>query len=179
MPTACYLAEDAGPIALVYCSTDEAHEHRKVPVTTAQRHDFVDVGPTLPPCVVCGAPMETRIWSNGFLQDGELVTTNGLKPGGVYWVPCWRGKDGTLPCAYWDNCDGKHLHVVLPNGHKWSIDSRASNCTLPNDRTHRCWVRTGAPPNVTVGKNGHTCNAGAGSILSGDYHGFLRDGVLT
>lgn len=79
----------------------------------------------------------------------------------------------------WSNCDGRHLIVVLPNGHHWDIDSRASNCTMREDTTHRCWIRTGEPPNVTAGKSGHTCTAGAGSILSGDYHGFLTDGVLT
>lgn len=46
---------------------------------------------------------------------------------------------------------------------------------------HKCWVRHGDPraSNVTVDKNGDTCSAGAGSILAGDYHGFLQAGVLT
>lgn len=97
--------------------------------------------------------------------DGELG------PGAMYVAPC-------RACT-WHNCPGEHLHVVLPNGHHWDVDSRASNCTLPDDRTHRCWIREGEPPNVTAGKNGHTCTAGAGSIQSGDYHGFLQGGVLT
>ena len=67
----------------------------------------------------------------------------------------------------------------LPNGREWDIDSRCSNCTLPDDRIHRCWVRHGEPPNIHVDKNGHTCSAGAGSILAGDYHGFLHNGELT
>jgi hypothetical protein len=69
--------------------------------------------------------------------------------------------------------------VVLPNGHIWDVDGRASNCDMKEDRTHRCWVRHGDPPNVHVDKNGHTCHAGAGSILSGNYHGFLHNGELT
>lgn len=36
-----------------------------------------------------------------------------------------------------------------------------------------------SPDGWTVGNNEFTCAAGAGSILSGDYHGFLRHGVLT
>jgi hypothetical protein len=58
------------------------------------------------------------------------------------------------------------------------IDSRASNCTLPNDREHKCWIRHGTPPDLTVDKNGKTCAAGAGSIQLGNYHGFLRNGHL-
>ena len=75
--------------------------------------------------------------------------------------------------------DGPQLVVILPNRQPWNIDSRASNCTMPYDYEHRCWVRHGEPPNVTVDKNGLTCAAGAGSIQSGDYHGFLQNGVLT
>jgi hypothetical protein len=50
---------------------------------------------------------------------------------------------------------------------------------MPDDGEHRCWVRHGEPPRITVDKNGPTCQAGAGSILAGDYHGFLRDGAFT
>jgi hypothetical protein len=78
----------------------------------------------------------------------------------------------------WDNDNGKHLCVVTPGG-TWDIDSRASNCTLKEDRTHRCWIRHGDVPEITVDKNGVTCQAGAGSILAGDYHGFLQNGFLT
>lgn len=98
-----------------------------------------------------------------------------LQPGDMFYVPHW----GEWCPGGWTNCDGQHLHAILPNGLGWDIDGRASNCTLPDDTTHRCWVRDGTPPNVTAGKAGHTCSAGAGSILSGDYHGFLRGGVLT
>jgi hypothetical protein len=74
--------------------------------------------------------------------------------------------------------DGLHLVVRLPNGHVWNIDHRASNCTMKLDYEHRCWIRHGEPPNITVDKNGLTCQAGAGSILAGDWHGFLRNGEL-
>lgn len=76
--------------------------------------------------------------------------------------------------------DGRVLIVILPDGHPWTIDSRANNCTLPNDDKHWCWVRTGRPEDGTldVGKGGLTCAAGAGSIATSRYHGFLRNGVL-
>ena len=102
--------------------------------------------------------------------EGQLPSA---PPGGswdAWWMPAgWRGPDGIA------------LMVRLPNGHDWHVDGRASNCTRPEDRVHKCWVRTGDPRTgtVTAGKDGDTCAAGAGSILAGDYHGFLRDGVLT
>jgi hypothetical protein len=83
---------------------------------------------------------------------------------------------------YWDNHKGPHLMVICPNGTRWNIDSRASNCTLPEDRLHRCWVRHGDPEKgeIHVDKNGHTCQAGGGSILVDqgtpkEYHGMLHN----
>ena len=96
-----------------------------------------------------------------------------LEVGCLYW-------DNSLPENYfWDNHKGPYLMAILPNGDHWNIDSRANNCALPNDRLHRCWVRTGEIPNITVGNDGNTCKAGAGSILSGSYHGFLTNGEFT
>lgn len=117
-------------------------------------------------------------------DTGELVSlrshnadTTGApataRPGAMWdawWMPeSWRGPDGIA------------LMVRCPNGHDWHVDGRASNCTLPEDRVHKCWVRHGDPRTapVSVDKNGVTCAAGAGSIQAGDYHGFLQNGVLT
>jgi len=75
--------------------------------------------------------------------------------------------------------DGRSIHVVCPDGHAWCIDSRCRNCTLPNDNEHKCWVRHGEPPVITVNKKGKTCSAGGGSIDTGTYHGFLQDGKFT
>lgn len=89
---------------------------------------------------------------------------------------CWN--------AWWMNFnlgpDGLCLMVRCPNGRDWMVDSEASNCTRKGE-PHQCWVRHGDPRtcSVTVDKDGDTCSAGAGSIQAGDYHGFLRDGVLT
>jgi len=97
------------------------------------------------------------------------------EPGDMFWRESYK----TEPHKnfYWDNAEENDLIVILPNGMEWNIDSRASNCTLPNDRTHRCWHRTGTPPNITVTRGG--CPVGAGSIRSGNYHGFLRNGEFT
>lgn len=106
-------------------------------------------------------------------DDPTLVFTlaKNSAPIGAMWFADWY-----LPaCA---GPDGHSLVVRTPGG-DWLVDSRASNCTLPNDDVHKCWVRTGEPPNITVGKGGFTCAAGAGSILmSNGYHAFLQDGIL-
>jgi hypothetical protein len=65
--------------------------------------------------------------------------------------------------------------------HHWYIDYRASNCTMKDDKEHRCWVRHGTVgEKVTVDKNGKTCGAGAGSFYMDNqrWHGFLRNGAL-
>lgn len=101
-------------------------------------------------------------------------------PGAMYFATWYRHGDNSGLYGWdWDNLLSPPLLVVTPSGREWNIDSRASNCTMTNDRQHRCWVRHGDPPNVTVDKNGVTCGAGAGSIVSGDYHGFLRNGEFT
>lgn len=93
------------------------------------------------------------------------------EPGDLYWI-----KHEIGDCPYWDNCNGMHLHGIVPNGDDWDIDCRASNCTMPEDRQHRCWIKTGSPEDGTlhVDKNGATCAAGAGSIMLSQWHGFLH-----
>lgn len=90
-------------------------------------------------------------------------------------VPC----KPTRCMSGWVDCDGKHLMVVLPDGHWWDTSGRASNCTRPLDQDHRCWVLSGEPPLITASKSGITCDAGAGSIQSPrGWHGFLVNGEL-
>lgn len=112
-----------------------------------------------------------RIWVDG---DGNehSIHPKYVKPGAMFYTD-WFQQDRLGP-------DGRHLVVACPDRHLWSPDNRASNCTLPHDKEHRCWVRHGVPPNITVDKNGYTCQAGAGSIVTPDngWHGFLRDGYL-
>lgn len=94
-------------------------------------------------------------------------------PPGAMWFADWM--------EHGDFCrgpDGHCLAVVLPDGRTWLIDSQATNCTKPDDHVHKCWVRHGTPPSVTVDKNGNTCAAGGGSIQTPGWHGFLVDGEL-
>jgi hypothetical protein len=105
-------------------------------------------------------------------QASDVGGPPGAPPGAMWdawWMPeAWRGPDGIA------------LMVRLPNGSDWHVDSQASNCTRKGQK-HECWVRHGDPRTgqVHVDKDGDTCSAGAGSILAGDYHGFLHHGVLT
>ncbi|MEI7424351.1 MAG: hypothetical protein WCK18_19785 [Prolixibacteraceae bacterium] len=127
-------------------------------------------------------PEERPSYDYGKIKEdhGELIgvgteriydTPSGkLEPGCLFWSD-WLPED-----MYWDNHTGPQLHAVLPNGQQWNIDSRASNCTMPNDRSHRCWCRHGEIPNISVDKNGQTCSAGAGSIAVPGWHGFLTNG---
>lgn len=119
-----------------------------------------------------------RIFRATVLGSVWSTESGKLQPGAMYWDD---DIDGSL---YWDNQPGPSLCVVLPDMHIWNIDSRASNCDMKNDRLHRCWVREGVAPNITVSKRGVSCKAGAGSILTHDhkgkasFHGFLRNGYL-
>jgi hypothetical protein len=155
-------------------------------------------------CAKCGFTFdgvgEFQIFVEPFYErtdTGEVMTLRDATPGAI-WHADWlsdydeyRGPDGrTLVCR-------------CPDGHDWTIDGRASNCDSPcascgapyhlhygqtpraipcerfsEGRPHKCWVRHGEAPDLTVDKNGVTCNAGAGSILTPKWHGFLRAGVL-
>ncbi len=135
-------------------------------------------------CDHCGAPVPTRV-SATRVGDRGIEVTRQIFTSRRYDTPSGSPEPGDLyyhevhdpgECPYWDNCDGKHLCALVPTGEYWDIDSRASNCTMKEDRTHRCWIRHGEYPMLTVDKNGHTCAAGAGSIQTTHWHGFLRNG---
>jgi hypothetical protein len=108
--------------------------------------------------------------------DNGAETTIGEAGVGAMWDASWfAGTSHHRPGP-----DGIHLCVNTPGG-PWEVDGRASNCTMPDDDVHRCWVRHGDPRtgSIHVDKNGPTCAAGAGSIISGNYHGFLHNGEFT
>lgn len=126
-------------------------------------------------------------------DGGPGVFTLRTAPPGAMWDAWWYPEDlGKGP-------DGLSLIVKCPNGVEWHIDGFASNCDAPcrscgrrrdahsgasgcrrfDPKPHHCWIRHGAPPMITVDKDGDSCGAGAGSIQAGDYHGFLRAGVFT
>jgi hypothetical protein len=108
---------------------------------------------------------------DGMFRHGDKVLTQGDLPVGAMWYADWYKRKGP---------DGHCLIVKTPGG-IWSVDGRASNCTLPHDNEHCCWVRHGSPPNINVDKNGNTCGCGCSIGLGEnwkDYHGFLRNGSL-
>lgn len=105
------------------------------------------------------------------MDTGEERSGRDL-PVGALWV------NGGAPSRY-QGADGLSIYCRLPGGHSWLIDGRASNCTMPNDNEHKCWVRHGTVgEKLHVDKNGLTCTAGAGSIMVEGYHGFLHNGEL-
>lgn len=131
-------------------------------------------------CDRCGSPFDPDVdHKHSGSMRWEWDTPSGkLEPGCVYLRDHYNGHCS----AGWSSCEGPHLMVICPNGAEWDVDSRARNCGLPDDTTHRCWVRVGDPDHpetLHVSKDGETCAAGAGSIQAGDYHGFLVHGELS
>jgi acetone carboxylase gamma subunit len=107
-------------------------------------------------------------------QDtGEELALSDAPPGAMWDAEWLHGH------PMWEGPDGKSLMVICPCGTHWHIDGVANNCTMKHDHVHKCWVREGEPPNLTVGKNGYTCAAGAGSIQTPTWHGFLTRGILS
>jgi hypothetical protein len=106
-------------------------------------------------------------------DTGELLELRDAPVGAMWNAEWWND----IP-AY-TGADGISLVVRTP-AWDWMVDGRASNCGLPNDHVHKCWIRHGDPRtgNIHVDKDGVTCSAGAGSILQGSYHGFLHNGCL-
>lgn len=108
------------------------------------------------------------------VETGEEYQTWRDIPGGGIQMAPWLD---SMYHAQLGHC----FNVKCPDGAWWCPDSRASNCTMPDDfkqERHHCWVIEGELPNISVGKKGPTCAAGAGSIQTGGWHGFLIDGWL-
>jgi hypothetical protein len=114
-----------------------------------------------------------RIYRRG--DTGEETTLRDA-PVGASWNASWMLERDS---PWYRGPDGRCLYVRTPGG-DWCPDHRASNCTMPDDDTHKCWVRHGRPEDGTlhVDKNGVTCAAGAGSIGQQTWHGFLHNGQL-
>jgi hypothetical protein len=123
-------------------------------------------------------------------------------PAGAMWFADWMLIEGS---NHYRGPDGHSLVVRLPDGHDWNVDGGCNNCDSPcrvcgvayhshpawrgpagdthmyeDARPHKCWVRHGEARTgqVTVDKNGVTCGAGAGSIATPGWHGFLTQGEL-
>jgi hypothetical protein len=115
---------------------------------------------------VCSVPIYKRV------DTGEEMTIRDAPAGAIWENDYWN--EYPMLCGL----DGKSYSVKTPAG-DWIIDGPANNCSRPDDRVHKCWCRHGEAPNFTVNKNGNTCSAGGGSILIGNYHAFLLNGILT
>jgi hypothetical protein len=126
--------------------------------------------------------MSVRLASKPFEEMPYANDGQGFRPGD------WMIFTHADKCRDWDNCTG-HLFVVLPNKVLFDLGARARNCTLKQDRLHRCWVLHGVgTPFVSSDKNGRTCGAGAGSIMCHElrnqegqvtvpaWHGMLTNG---
>jgi hypothetical protein len=131
---------------------------------------------TVIPCPDCGgiARMSSQAWDTIWRHSGgaEINPDGGNLPAGA----CYA----MAPDRMWRaGPDGRELVVVLPDGVHWHIDSRASNCKLPDHEAHYCWARTGRPEDGTLDvRKGDPRDAGGGSIRTGRYHGHLRNGQL-
>lgn len=148
------------------------------PVDTVDPRDELRRDPRWPKACSCGYVFQEGDAWQLFTQQlyrrtdtGEEMTLREA-PEGAIWDATWY-HDSPAYCGP----DGRSIVVKTPGG-EWIVDSRASNCDMPADAEHKCWIRHGTPPDLTVDKNGKTCGAGAGSIQRGSYHGFLRGGYL-
>lgn len=152
-------------------------------VGNVRESDWPRDDPRWPVACACGYVFqggdEWQVFTEQIYRCPEtgLKTTLRDASAGAMWYADWMISEGR---SWYCGPDGHCLNVRLPGGHDWCVDSRCSNCTLPDDDDHKCWVRHGVPPLVTVGKEGgKTCQAGAGSIITPKgWHGFLRNGVL-
>lgn len=131
-------------------------------------------------CVHCGEPCDD-VW------EWQVHTDRWYRSDGVgQWVlrdlPQGAMFDAWWLPGRWHGDDGIALTVVCPPGGlsaHWNVDAPARNCTR-QDEPHRCWCRHGSPKlaDLTVDKSCDTCSAGAGSIQTSHWHGFLRSGAL-
>jgi hypothetical protein len=197
MPIACFLVEKVNerttqrPCDVEGCGcggyTDETWDWRRVDTgEILAMSEFGGARRILPPGAMWWSDMTEKRRPTGpsdrtdFTEEELQLARDSFAKHGPSYSHGPDPEDPSLPARYPSHtfADGPHLLVMTPGG-PWNIDSRASNCAEPFDYEHRSWIRTGEPPNVTVGKGGRTCAAGAGSIQCGDYHGFLQAGSLT
>lgn len=153
------------------------YEENRRPLSAAEIDDL------LPKCSSCGYEFPAGSPSgSGFSPYWRRPGTEELKPmkefgpGAMFDADWMRHADRPQGDNRYVGPDGLSLAVICPDGAIWQIDSQASNCTKKTDHVHKCWVRHGVPPLITVDKNGVTCEAGAGSIQTRNWHGFLRNG---
>lgn len=137
------------------------------------------------------------------IDNGELMTLREAPVGAMWQVDFegMLGPDGKslvvrIPKSHnWmvdaraSNCDSPCKWCQVPyHSHKKEVCSNPGNPSYDWTKgayedsrpSHRCWVRHGdVRQEVHVDKQGDTCGAGGGSIISPDgWHGFLHNGHL-
>jgi hypothetical protein len=126
-------------------------------------------------CLTCGSLFEMKRSENPCTvarRRPVFATESGdPEPRDLYWSPWISQRDP----------DGRpHLVGICPDGAVWDIDGFSSDCPITGDVSHRCWIRHGHAPLITVNKTGaYTCSHGDGSVDTGEWHGKLIDGVWT
>jgi hypothetical protein len=157
----------------------------RTPVLGSRPEQFESDDPRWPAVCECGYEFtdqdERQVFQHLIYQradePNQRYTLRDAPAGAMYycdWMlldgkPQWRGPDGHSLCVFVPSSSGPR---------EWTVDGRASNCDRPDDHEHKCWVRHGVVPDITVDKDGNTCRAGAGSIQVPGWHGFLRAGYL-
>lgn len=132
------------------------------------------------------------------IATGERRESNDLPIGACFDLKedyYQKGADGVAVCCWVPSANRRYAKT------RWTIDSRASNCTSPclacgvaykdhrepeRDHeyqdakpAHRCWIRHGTVGEpIHVDKDGETCQAGGGSIQTDGWHGHLIHGIL-
>lgn len=188
-----------------WCDACKVITYTDCPLAEFQQ-GFPDPRPTVS-CRQCGQPvrMNSRGIDEEMRRTdtGETFEKWQALPPGAVWQSEAPGEDGSRHnwrsyrdkrgrrfkdekmCGLLDRpgVDGRVLICRLPDGRDWVIDSRARNCDKKHDDDHWCWNRSGRPEDGTLdvrkGKPGQTtCGAGAGSIDTGTWHGYLHDGKL-
>lgn len=150
-------------------------------------------GPWPAACGHCGEPFDPAKTEDQVFQEAVYVRYDGgpgeftLRdaPVGMMWDAFWMRNawEASENGPGWMNVgpDGIALVIQVPRNHPFMPEQRASNCTMKDDGHHKCWVRHGdATKNeVHIDKVGHTCQAGAGSIVTRDWHGFIHHSMVT
>jgi hypothetical protein len=175
-PIRCFMVELVNPhskteMVRSYCSIADCERAHESDERGSRRH-------------VEAEAWTSEVWDVLRVDSGDVIATDAWSlsmcriPGAMFWSSIGDRQADEHLAGSRLFASGPQLQVILPDNNPWNIDARANNCGKPADFEHRCWIRHGDPPAITVDKGGLTCTAGAGSIDSGTWHGFLRAGEL-
>lgn len=100
-----------------------------------------------------------NIWTTRVSTDTTFLLGKDAAPVGAMWSASWLED---MP--QYTGPDGLSLHLRTPYG-DWLIDRRSESCTRKEKKgdIHKCWIRHGTPPNITITRN--DCNPGENSVM--------------